>query len=235
MKTIKKLLPILFLGLILMSTSCLKDNDTVPNVPTAALRMVNAYSYAQSIVFTENNNYLTAPSIPLKYNEYTTNLALIFPGNKSIRVYDDLNKLVSDTTITLKDSTYYTSFVFGNTEKAKNLITTDVSLTDLGAKSALRFLHLASNLGNVNLYIDDITTPLYENRIPELLSENTNLSHTTFKAENSGKRKITITDINNNKLVEREHDFKQNRYYSIILTGDKNNTSKPLYIGIIQQ
>lgn len=235
MKTINKFLSVLILFTILVTTSCLKDGEPAPNVPKAALRMVNAFSYAESIIFTQDNNYITPPNAPLKYSEYTNSLAFIFPGNKRLKIYDTQNKLVSDTTITLKDSTFYTSFVFGNTEKAKNLITTDVSLTNIGTNVAIRFLHLASNLANVNVHVGQIGTPIYENRAPELLSTNTSISNAGFKAQKSGKQKIIITDTNNVVLIEREYDFIQSRYYSIILIGDNKSTTKPLYLGIINQ
>lgn len=235
MKTLNKLIPILFVSLLFISTSCLKNNDPGPYVPKAALRMVNAYPNAEGLVFVEDNNYITSPTLPIKYNEYTTNLSLLFPGNKRIKVYNEQNKLVSDTTISLKDSTYYTSFVFGNTDKAKNLIATDVSLGNIGTNAALRFLHLANNIGNVSVFFDNEATAIYANIAPEVLNITNTSTGTTFKAHSSGKRKITVKDSNNTILIEREFDFLSNRYYSILLTGDKNSTTKPLYIGIIQQ
>lgn len=235
MKTTNKLLPILFLAITLITTSCLKNDNASPDVPRAALRIVNAYTNAESIVFTEDNNYITSPGQPLRYNEYTTNLALLYPGNKRIRVYDNQNVEISDVTINLKDSTYYTSFVFGNSAEAKNLITTDVSLTNLGTNSAIRFLHLANNIANVNVYFNEINNAIYENRQQELSTSTIQLGTTSFKAHTSGKQKVIITDLEKNKLIEREYDFVAGRYYSILLTGDKNSTTKPLYIGIILQ
>lgn len=235
MKTILKLLAIPFLFTILITTSCLKDDESAPYVPKAALRMINAYSNAEAIVFSTDNNYLTPLGNPLRYNEYTTSLALIYPGNRRIKVYSNDNALVSDTTINLKDSTYYSSFVFGNTPKAKNLITTDISIPNLDGNSAIRFLHLATNIGNVNVKFSTNTNNIYENRSPEVLATAPTPANEIFKKENPGKRKITITDMNNNILVEREYDFLSSRYYTIILTGDKNSSSKPLYLGIIQQ
>lgn len=217
-----------------MATSCLKDNDASPNLPKTALRLVNAYSYAESIVFADENNYITPPAVPLRYSEYTRDLAVLYPGNKRIKVYDNMNKLVSDTTLNLKDSSYYTSFVFGNTEKAKNLIAKDIALNNLGNNAGIRFLHLANNIGNVSVHFNTITNTIYPNRAPELLSAAEN-PNTLFTAETSGKQKIIITDANANILVEREHEFIKSHYYSIILIGDKNSTSKPLYLGIIQQ
>lgn len=236
MKTMNKLLSALFVLVTLISTSCLKNNDPGPYVPKAALKIVNAYTNADALVFTVDNNYITPPNVPIRYNEYTSNVALIFPGNKNFKAYSVDNKLVSDTTITLRDSTYYTSFVFGNGEKAKNIITTDVSLGNINTNVALRFLHLASNLGNVNVYLDNTTsTPIYPNVAPEVLSANNTAANTAFKAQTSGKRKVIITDMNNTPIIEREHDFIQSRYYSIIISGDNNSTSKPIYLGIIQQ
>lgn len=236
MKTINKLLPALFLLVILISTSCLKNNDPGPYIPKAALKMVNAYTDAEALIFTADNNYITPANLPIRYNEYTTRVALLFPGNKNLKVYSQDNRLVSDTTITLRDSTYYTSFVFGNTQKAKNLITTDVSLGNIGANSAIRFFHLGSNLGNVNVYIDNTTsTPIYSNVTPEILNTSNTSTNSIFKAQNSGKHKIIITDTNNTPIIEREYELLQSRYYSIIISGDNNSNTKPIYLGVILQ
>lgn len=237
MKTFNKVLPLLFLVAVLLTTACSKNDSAPQYLPQAALRMVNAYSASESILFTENNNYLNSPYAPLKYSEYTSNLALLFPGNKRLRVYNNENEVISDTTVNLKDSTYYTSFVFGNTSEAKNLIATDIRLTNLNNENiGLRFLHLASNLENVNVYFDKIETPIYQNRAPEqILIPNGSNSSTLFKEQAKGKKKIIITDQNQNLILEKEYDFNHSGYYSIVLIGDKNSTTKPLYIGIIKQ
>jgi len=236
MKKINKLIPILFLLTVLVATSCLKDDNTSPNVPKAALRMVNAYTNSDAIIFADEHNYITPPNSPLRYNEYTNALALFYPGNRRIKVFTYNNKLVSDTTVNLKDSTYYTSFVFGNTDKAKNLIATDNLIKDLGTKAAFRFLHLASNVGNVNVYLDNTTgTPIYSNRAQEEVSGTVENTHTAFTPQVTGKHKVIITDAANTVLVEREYEFREKGYYSILLNGDKNSTTKPLYLGIIKQ
>lgn len=235
MKKIHKLIPVLFLLTVFVATSCLKDDNTNPNVPVAALRMVNAYTHSDAIVFTDEHNYITPPNSPLGYNEYTRTLALFYPGNRRIKVYAYNNKLISDTTVTLKDSTYYTSFVFGDTDKAKNLIATDNSIADLGTKAAFRFLHLASNIGNVNVYINSTNNPIYSNRAPEVVTGTAANQNTVFAPQASGKQNVIITDTNNNILIQREYDFSQKGYYSILLSGDKKSTTKPLYLGIIKQ
>lgn len=231
MKKLIKLIPLLFIT-TLMATSCLKDNETAPYIPRAALKMVNAYSNAQSLVFADENNYLTP--IPIKYSEYMLDPALLYPGNRRIKVYSNENKMISDTTLNLKDSTYYTSFIFGNTEKAKNLITKEIALANIDGNSAIRFLHLASNLGPVAVHFNTLDNVVYSNRALESTTLVDNPS-TLYKAQTSGKQKIIITDATNNVLIEREYEFLKSRYYSIILIGDKNSTATPLYLGIVQQ
>lgn len=229
------LLTSLFLIFALAISSCSKDDSKPFRIPTTALQMVNAYTYSPAIVFTQNNDFITPYGAALKYNEYMPNPRFLSPGNKRIRVYGNGDLLVSDTTVNLLDSAYYTSFVYGNTATAKNLITKNVSINDLGSKVAVRFLHLASNQGSVNVYLNDLNTLIYQNRTQEIAVGNSEGPNTVYIPQTAGKHKIIITDNSSNTLVEREFDLTQSNYYSILLTGDKNDTSKPLYLGVTQQ
>lgn len=233
MKKTNKLTAFLFLFFALIATSCLKDNDTNPNVPIATMRMVNAYTGAESIYFTDANNYLTDPYRPIRYNTYLLDVIYLYPGNRQIKVYNSKRELLVETTVELKDSTNYTSFVYGKEGEAKNLITQDKRVEDLGDKSGIRFLHLANDIENVNVYFNSMEEPAFMDVAPPLANY-TNELH-DFTAQKAGKHTIIVTDLENNKLLEREVTFNKSSYYSIILTGDKESEETPLYIGVIQQ
>lgn len=216
-----------------MLSSCLKDNDEIANYPQAALTMVNAYTPSHHIYHRADNNSIQTNGNPIQYKAYT--YAYLFPGNRKLSTLDDANKTILDTTYSFKDSTYYTSFVYGNITKSRQLITQDKFIADLGTKTGLRFFHLANNQSKVNVYLGtNETTAIYPNRIFEG-SEAINNPNSTFTAQTSGKQKVTIKDENNTTLIDREYDFVAGKYYSIILIGDKNSTDTPLYLGIVNQ
>lgn len=220
---------------IFLTTSCFKDDDTVPIIPKAGLRMVNAFTDAPSIYFTVDGQYLTNPYLPINYREYTQNLVFLYPGNRALKVFNNGNNLISDTTLNLRDSVYYTSFIFGTSTNTFNLITEDKSISNLSDKSAVRFLHLANNLANVNVYLDNIGNDLYTDRAPETISTQNVANIEVFSQQDPGNRKIIITDLNDVVLIEREYRFVKEGYYSIILIGDHNSTDTPLYLGVVQQ
>lgn len=226
-----------FAALISVSflSGCLKDNDDINNIPRAVLTLVNAYSPAPYIVQMADNNYLTTGYDPLVYNTYSAVPKSLFTGNRKIKTIAPDNKVLVDTVFTFKDSTYYSSFVFGSAEMPKQIITEDKSVAELNDKSALRFFHLANNVGKVNVYLNNKDAAIYSAREIEDVLVGESLTHATFVAQNSGKTNIIITDESNNTLVERSVDLAAGRYYSIILTGDKNVAEKPLYIGVVAQ
>lgn len=235
MNKINKLLPFLLLITVFIISSCSKDDDNI-YVPKAALRLVNAYPNADAIVFTNGYDYITPPYSPLIYKSYLDNLALFYPGNRLIKVFKAGGQLIAENTIELKDSTYYTSFVYGNTDEANNLFTKDTPIKDLAnTKSGVRFLNLASNQNEVNVYLKTLDNPIFENRATETTSGLTTSPNADFTIQDSGNQKVIITDLSNNVLAEKEFNFNGSRHYTILLIGDKNSTTTPLYLGIIKQ
>lgn len=224
------------LGISFLS-SCLKDSDNIDDVPRAALTLVNAYTPAEAIIQMADNNYLTSAYAPLTYNSYTPaeQIKFLFTGNRKIKTLSSDNKVLVDTVFTFNDKTFYTSFVYGTADKAKQIITEDKVLDNLGNKAGIRFFHLANNIGKVNVYVNTKDTPIYSGRANEEALIGENLKHQDFVAQSSGSTNIIITDESNNTLVERRVDLAEGRYFTILLTGDKNSTDKPLYVGFIKQ
>ncbi|MFD2555357.1 DUF4397 domain-containing protein [Sphingobacterium tabacisoli] len=226
-----------FIALLSVSvlSGCLKDNDDINNIPRASLYMVNAYTPSPSIFHMADDNYLQYRHNPLVYNSYSALPANLYVGNRKIKTFSSENKVLIDTVYTFKDRSAYTSFVFGTSEKPKQIIAEDQSIEDLANKTGLRFFHLANNTSKVNVYLNSKETPIYKDRVVEDVLTGESLKNATFVAQNSGKTNIIITDENNNTLVERSENLESGRYYSIILTGDKNSTKTPLYLGVVKQ
>lgn len=234
-KTIK----LFFAAILGVSTlsGCLKDNDNINNVPRAALTLVNAYSPSAAIIQMADNNLLTPSYSPLKYNNYTPadQILFLFTGNRKIKTISSDDKVLVDTIFTFNDQKQYTSFVFGSANEPRQIITEDKAIASLGDKAAVRFFHLANNTPKVNVYFNSTVTAIYEGRMIEDALTGEHISHQDFSAQNSGSTEVIITDENNNELTRREVDLTAGRYFTIILTGDKNSTEKPLYLGVVKQ
>lgn len=238
MKRLKNLkLYMLATGLlsILFLNSCLKDEDT-PYLPQATLRVVNAYTHSPALYYTADNNVMISPANPLLFKSYNAGLISLYTGNRRIRTMDISNNVVSDTVYNFRDSTYYSSFVYGDAENASHLITTDVPLSNLDSKSAIRFFHLAQNTAKVNVYLNNVETPLFLNRdFQKNVTTAEAVEYAKFIAQEGGKKNVIVKDAAGTTLIEREYDFLRGYHYSIILIGDKNNEDMPLYLGVVPQ
>lgn len=235
MKKVKRFLSLLLLSVFFIS-SCSKDDDSTTYIPTSIVQFVNAYSYSNAVLITDAYGNIVTPGFyPLSFRDYTSP-APFFAGNRIINVVGPANKIVSQSKIELRDSAYYTSFIYGNTDEAKNLFAVNKSIKDFDkTKSAVRFLHLASNIGPVNVYMNNMETPLFLNRAVETSVGISEEPNTNYTSQNAGKTKIIVTDMNNDLVMEREFDFKASDYYTIVLVGDKNSDVNGLYIGVTRQ
>ncbi|GGH27008.1 DUF4397 domain-containing protein [Sphingobacterium alkalisoli] len=225
-----KLLFTIVLGTIIMS-SCLKDKDYEP-VPHAVFTMVNGYTEDTKLAYYADNNRIPLPFGFLQYQEMERYRNL-FVGNRRIRIVDESQKTIIDTNYTFKDSTSYTSFVFGNDEATEHIITEDQSVEDLGDETAVRFLHLSTIADEVSVYIGSDSEPVFAGRTTE--SASSPEENHLFVANTSGKQNIVVKNTDGTTIIEREYDFKPGRYLSIILVGERDNTETPLYLGIAEQ
>lgn len=221
-------------GIILVGSlsSCMKDDDR--DYPQSVLTMVNGYVSANGVIYASDNNVLQYSYNPLKYQNYDY-VYNIFPGNRRIRIYTDNNQELVDENYTFKDSTYYTSFIYGWQEDVQHLISEDKLLTNLNEQAGIRFLHLSPSEGEVNVYLNDKESLLFGDRIYEGENEAEENTHILFTPQATGKQTIIVSNEEDETLVEREYTFEKGRYYSIILIGDSNSMARPLYIGVVAQ
>lgn len=222
------------LGMLLLN-SCLKD-DPNPYLPQATLRVVNAYTHSPALHYTADNNIMISPAAPLLFKSYNANFISLYTGNRRIKAIDNNYKVISDTVYNFRDSTYYSSFVYGDATKSSHLITTDIPLKNLDSKSGLRFFHLAQNTAKVNVYVNNMQTPLFLNRDFQKNATATEaVENAKFVAQDGGRKKLIVTNEAGTTILEREYDFLREQHYSIILIGDNNNANQPLYLGIVPQ
>jgi len=176
-------------------TSCLKDNDDQP-IPAALLTMVNGYTDANAVIYFADGGPLQNPNYPLGFKSYAQ--IGLFTGARRIAVSAEYNTKLTDTTVTIKDSTIYTSFLFGTKAKPVQVITTDRINKDIkNTESGLRFFNLAEGTDLVTLKIGDQASPSeWTNRAQE--TQNSASAHQGFIAQKSG----TFTVIKPEKLSQ---------------------------------
>ncbi|EFK56625.1 DUF4397 domain-containing protein [Sphingobacterium spiritivorum] len=219
-------------------SSCLKDDDNnYIDIPAGGLTMINGFSDAQGIVYYADQRAVQNPYFPLMYKGY--DWVGLFTGNRNIIVKGTQDpKTLVDTTFAVKDSVYYSSFTFGNKDKAKHFITEDkkMSITSGTEKqTGLRFFNLADMPGKVSLQIGDAAlNDKFKDRATE--TQTTATANQIFLPQASGTFKLSVKDESGTVLVSRDGiKLDPDNYYSIILVGKKDNTNTPLYIGVVKQ
>ena len=214
-------------------SSCLKDNDD-QRIPGALFTMVNGYTDANAVVYYADGGSLQSPYYPLEFKSYSQ--VGLFTGARKIAVSAEYNNALVDTTVTIKDSTIYTSFVYGNKEKPVQVITTDKINKEIkNTESGLRFFNLAEGTDQVTLQVGSETSPSeWTNRAKE--TQNSATAHQGFIAQKSGTFTVIAKDKAGKTIATRK-DVKlaENYYSSLILIGKANDDKKPLYLGLVAQ
>jgi len=210
--------------------SCLKDNDDYQHFPAGFMIHVNAFPEDNALYYYIDGRGINNNIAPIAFKSYaSTNL---FTGQRNYKVVGmNETKALIDSTITVKDSTAYTSFVFGTKEKPKFGLTIDKGIKDLGDKSGIRYFNLANNVEETNLFIGTAETALFSKRATETGASI--VQYQAFQANASGNLPLIIKDNAGKELAKRDYNFVKGQYYTIILTGVKDNTQTPLYIGVV--
>lgn len=241
-----KKLSLQFCFLLLISvftfSSCLKDNDDGPwnNPPAGVMYFVNAYPDATSgLLYRLDGNVIGNPQtgVPmvLEYQIFS-GAQLLHPGSRKLTIatYDSDQKVLVDTTLTIKVDSGYTSFVYGTDEAPTFAMTQDKVIEDLDQnESGIRFLNLAHGVNGINLLIEGEDEPLYSNRPIETGASV--VQHQAFQAQTSGTYTFKVTDASGNELATREgRELRRGYYYTIMLIGKAGDEDTPLYIGVIE-
>ncbi len=215
----------LILGIMTLS-SCLKDNDDYVRPPQGFMTFINGYSEMGSVYFRTSIG-----TLPLAYKSFS--VASMLVGERNLSVFSNNgNQSLVDTNLVIKDSTAYSSIIYGNGDNAKFAFIEDKSVSNLGEQSACRFLNLANGIGSVNVFLGSESTASFPNRPVE--TGTSAVSNQTFVAKTSGNIPLKITDAEGNTIASRtDYTFKKGYYYTIILIGTKDDTATPLYLGVV--
>ncbi|GHE23130.1 DUF4397 domain-containing protein [Sphingobacterium griseoflavum] len=215
----------LVLGILTLS-SCLKDNDDYVRPPQGYMTFINGFSDPGHVYFRTS-----VGTLPIPYKGFS--VASMLVGDRNLSIFSNNgNASLIDTNLVIKDSTAYSSVIYGNRESPKFAFVEDKSISNLGEQSGCRFLNLANGVGTVNLFLGSETTASFANRPIETGA--TAVSNQTFVAKASGNMPLKITDADGNTIATRtDYTFRKGYYYTVILIGTKDNTATPLYLGIV--
>lgn len=206
----------IFLFTLLVITGCLKD-DTSPILPQAGFTMINLYSNANFIIHRADNNYIQTMNNPLGYKQI--DFAYLYPGVRKIQSIDNQNKVLIDTAYTIKDSLLYTSFLFDkSSNKAGQLLVEDIITNKSDNNPSIRFLNFDKSK-IVDVFFDN--EKVFAERGFD--GESIDKSNFSFIPKTAGKRKIIIKDASETKIAEKEFEFTNKTYYSIVFI-ESNDT-----------
>ena len=220
-------------------SSCIKEGEPQPQL-VGGSTFINAFTEANAVYCYIDRS--TVPALnPLPYRNYgPITPVYAYPGeDRRLEIYSTYNEdPLVDTAITIRDSVYYSTFVFGTHDNPQHFITIDrvpENTDDPAAIAAVRFFNLANTDKKVTLRIGDLELDeSFENRPTE--TAQTGKDNENFIPVPTGSYTVSVIDENGETLVTRETeiDLSAGKYVSIFLTGDEVGQTS-FYIGRLQQ
>jgi len=212
-------------------SACNNDDDYV-RIPAAYVNFVNAYAGADQLGIS-----LGRGSIRIDYGTYlqyqpvnagTYNFNAGLP-NTSVPIVD--------STIILRDSTAYTSVVYGYQDTVSSILVEDKDAANFDASKAyIRFFNLSENTPavKVNLIQNGTPTTVFNDRAVD--TQSSAETNAAFTAIDPNAYTIQVTDLNDTQLALRDEaaSLSAGKYYTILTRGINGNTQKPIVVGIFQ-
>lgn len=223
---------VVFLG------GCLKGTDPQPKQVGGAT-FINAFIEADAVYYYVDRNTISVLN-PLFYRTYgPTPPIYMYPGEARLELYStyENNRLV-DTTITVQDSVFYSSFVYGTHDDPRHFITDDrvpEDIDDASAIAAVRFYNLANTDRRVTLHIGDLTPiAAFSDRPTE--TPQTGKEREGFIPVATGSYIVSVVDENGETVATRNDpvDLVAGSYVSIFLTGDERDPTT-FYVARVYQ
>src|SRR5690606_25617083 len=215
-----------------------KDGDPQPQ-RIGGTTFVNAFIEAEAVYCYIDRNAATGLE-PLGYRSFGPNPPVyVYPGeNRRLEIYSTYqdNRLV-DTSLTVRDSTFYSSIVFGTHDDPRHFVTEDripEGVEDPAAIAAVRFYNLANTDRRVTLRIGDLEpVAAFRDRPTETPQTGKEGEHFTPVA--TGTYTVRVVDEAGETVATREGvvDLVAGSYISIFLTGDERN-SDTFYVGVVR-
>lgn len=219
--------------------SCLKGSDPQPQL-VGGTTFINTFIEANGAYYLIDRNTIAGLD-PLRYRSFGPRIPIyIYPGNnRRLEIYStyEENRLV-DTALTVQDSVYYSSIVYGTHDDPRHFITEDripEGVEDPEAIAAVRFYNLANTERRVTLHIGDIEpVAAFQNRLLE--TPQTGKESEDFVPTTIGTYMVSVVDEDGEIVATRQGtvDLAAGSYTSIFLTGDERD-STTFYVGVVQQ
>lgn len=239
MKTLKrfKLLVGALAGVVMMA-ACNTNNDPGVRIVGAQIQFVNAYPYADAMGFAVDGRRINEQGINygayISYNRF----ASFIPGTR--RFTSGLSgtaETLIDTTITIRDSAYYTFMVNAASDTANMLVAEDKQPEDFDSgKSYVRFFNLAGAVPalNVNLLGSGEPIGAFANRAHDNQASVT--AHQDFVPVDPGVYTVQFTDAEGAELTRRDRteEMRAGYYYTIISRGIYEDPETPLLSGVVR-
>ncbi len=213
---------------VVLFGSCMK-NDNIPQEPQpyASIVFFNAYPYSTGVTLSLDGQTIQQYNNrnSLIYGDYIGLPTTKFGDQKLVYLATN-NTILNESTIKLEENGTYSSFLYGNEEAKKTILLRDSASTSTDSRPKIRFVNLGENVGNVDLFLAGERVNELSNRATET-QQSTSLAQRFISSprEASGAQ-IVIKDSEGEEIVKTQdpYNFASNRYYTIVLHGDKLST-----------
>lgn len=221
---------------VLLSSSCLKDDDTEP-IPAAGLTMINSFVGSPGVSYEIDGQPAQSNLILLPYRNFDYTNLFVREGRR-LQVYASADgALLADTVFNAQENVYYSSFIYGTSGQPRHFLTEDripEGTSDPAAVAGVRFYNLANTPHRVTLTIGTAEQlPSLGNRPTE--TPQSGKTGEAFIVHPTGTYNLTVEDENGEALATRSGiALVEGSYTTIFLTGDES-ISGSYYIGALRQ
>ncbi|WP_345230430.1 DUF4397 domain-containing protein [Olivibacter ginsenosidimutans] len=222
-----------------LAFSACNDNDDggYTYVPQSVFQIINAYPHAdEGLGFALGQQKINLDG-PLKYGEKTVYIGPIVPNQYDYTAgISGTDTPILDTTITLKDSTYHTSIIYGPEGSPNSIFVDDKQPSDFDqSKANVRFFNVADNTVPLDVNLIGSGEPINVITGRGADNQSTAKQNQVFKPVATGVYTIQFTDESGEEVAKKQETVTLNAggYYTIIARGIKGNTNKPLTVGFV--
>jgi len=222
-----------------LTFSACNDNDDggYTYIPQSTFQIINAYPHAdEGLGFALGQEKINLEG-PLKYGQKTRYIGPLVPNSYDYSVgISGTDTPILDTTITLKDSTYHTSIIYGTEEFPSSIFVDDKQPSDFDqSKANVRFFNVADNTVSLNVNLVGSGDPVEVISGRGADNQSTAKQNQVFKPVATGVYSIQFTDESGDEVAKKEETVTLNAggYYTIIAKGIKGDAENPITVGFV--
>lgn len=214
---------------VVLFGSCMKSND-IPQEPQpyASIAFFNAYPYAAGITLSLDGQTIQQYNnrSSLLYGDYFGTATTKFSDQKLVFLNPANNTILSESTIKIEENATYSSFLYGNEAAKKTILLRDSATTSTDSRPRIRFVNLGENVGTADLFLAGERVAALSNRATETQQSASIAQRFIVSPRDAAGAQIVIKDSTGADIVKTQdpYNFAANRYYTIVLHGDKLST-----------